>query len=100
MYLNATGKRLPALQLMTCMEGSERRYEKDRKTKICRSAVYKKRDKEYDYLCDDKSIREGDTVIVEGIDGETKVKVCKIFEREEIKSEITESFYKSVIRKC
>ena len=43
---------------------------------------------------------EGDTVIVEGIDGETKVKVCIIFEREEIKSEIPESFYKSVIRKC
>lgn len=43
MYLNATGKRLPALQLMIPdMEGSERRYEKDRKTKICRSAVYKK----------------------------------------------------------
>ena len=81
------------------MEGSERRYEKDRKTKICRSAVYKN-GKEYDYLCDDKSIREGDTVIVEGIDGETKVKVCKIFEREEIKSEIPESFYKSVIKKC
>ncbi len=61
---------------------------------------FTKNGKEYDYLCDDKSIREGDTVIVEGIDGETKVKVCKIFEREEIKSEIPESFYKSVIRKC
>ena len=61
---------------------------------------FTKNGKEYDYLCDDKSIREGDTVIVEGIDGETKVKVCIIFEREEIKSEIPESFYKSVIRKC
>lgn len=61
---------------------------------------FTKNGKEYDYLCDDKSIREGDTVIVEGINGETKVKVCKIFEREEIKSEIPESFYKSVIRKC
>ena len=60
------------------MEGSERRYEKTVKLRFA-GVQFTKNGKEYDYLCDDKSIREGDTVIVEGIDGETKVKVCKIF---------------------
>lgn len=56
--------------------------------------------KEYDYFCEDKSIKEGDEVIVEGIDGKKKVKVTRIFKREEDAMEMPKIFYKRVIRKA
>ena len=45
-------------------------------------------------------IGEGDEVIVEGIDGKKKVKVTRIFKREEDAMEMPKIFYKSVIRKA
>lgn len=54
----------------------------------------------YDYLCEDESVREGDTVIVPGYSGETAVEVIKIYSQYESELGLPLERYKKVIRKA
>ncbi|MCH3987561.1 MAG: hypothetical protein LKG56_08115 [Lachnospiraceae bacterium] len=54
----------------------------------------------YDYLCDDRSVKTGDHVIVPGRDGETEVEVIAVFDKAESETDLPVDRYKSVIRKA
>ena len=47
------------------------------------SVVFEGRARCFDYLCDDRSVTVGDTVIVNGYDGETAVKVLAVADKYE-----------------
>ena len=53
----------------------------------------------YDYLCDNKSVKEGDKVIIQGYDGEKEVNVVSVFDRYENQLGLPLERYKKVIRK-
>lgn len=55
--------------------------------------------KPYDYLCEIEDVKAGDTVIVNGYDGETPVTVVKTFDCRESELPIPIERYKKVIRK-
>ena len=54
----------------------------------------------YDYLCEDRSVKVGDHVIVPGRDGETEVEVIAVFDKAESETDLPVSRYKSVVRKA
>ena len=54
----------------------------------------------YDYICDDKSVAEGDFVIVNGYDGETKVKVVAVTDKYESELGLQIERYKKIVRKA
>ena len=53
----------------------------------------------YDYICDDPSVQVGDTVIVEGYDGETRVEVVAVTVRRESEFGLPVERYKRILRK-
>ena len=54
----------------------------------------------YDYLCDDKSVKVGDTVIVKGYDGDTAVKVVDVSDKYESQLGLPIERYKKIIGKA
>lgn len=54
----------------------------------------------YDYICEDPSVQAGDTVIVEGYDGETEVEVIKITIKHESELALSVDRYKNILRKA
>ena len=54
----------------------------------------------YDYICEDSSVQAGDTVIVEGYDGETEVEVTKVTVKRESELGLPVERYKKIIRKA
>ena len=63
------------------------------------SVVFDGRSRCFDYLCDDKSVKVGDTVIVNGYDGETPVKVVAVADKYESELVLPVERYKKVVRK-
>ena len=53
----------------------------------------------FDYLCDDKTVKVGDTVIVNGYDGETPVKVVAVADKYESELALPVERYNKVVRK-
>ncbi len=53
----------------------------------------------YDYLCDDKSVKVGDKVIVKGYNGETAVNVVGVSDKYESQLGLPLERYKSIIKK-
>ena len=53
----------------------------------------------YDYLCDDESVKVGDTVIVNGYDGEKAVKVVDVSDKYESQLGLPMDRFKKIIRK-
>ena len=53
----------------------------------------------YDYLCDDRSVVEGDLVVVNGYDGETTVKVVNVADKYESELGLPIERYKKIVRK-
>lgn len=54
----------------------------------------------YDYLCDDKSVKVGDKVIVKGYDGETVVEVVDVSDKYESQLGLPRERFKKIIRKA
>lgn len=54
----------------------------------------------YDYICEDPSVQAGDTVIVEGYDGETEVEVIKVMLKRESELGLPVERYKKILRKA
>ena len=54
----------------------------------------------YDYICEDPSVQAGDTVIVEGYDGETEVEVTMVIVKRESELGLPAERYKKIIRKA
>lgn len=54
----------------------------------------------YDYICEDPSVEVGDTVIVEGYDGETEVEVIKVTTKRESELGLPVERYKRIVRKA
>ena len=63
------------------------------------SVVLDGRSRCFDYLCDDKTVKVGDTVIVNGYDGETPVKVVAVADKYESELVLPVERYKKVVRK-
>lgn len=53
----------------------------------------------YDYLCEDKSVSEGDLVVVKGYDGEKTVKVVSVFDKYESELGLPTERYKKIVGK-
>ena len=53
----------------------------------------------YDYLCEDKSVAEGDFVVVNGYDGEKTVKVVNVTDKYESELGLPIERYKKIVRK-
>ena len=53
----------------------------------------------YDYLCDDKSVKVGDEVIVKGYDGEKAVKVVAVTDKYESQLGLPIERFKKIIKK-
>ncbi len=53
----------------------------------------------YDYICDDNTVAVGDTVVVMGYDGETKVEVVEVAEKSEAELAMPVEKYKKILRK-
>ena len=54
----------------------------------------------YDYICEDPSVQAGDTVIVDGYDGETEVEVIKVAVKRESELGLPVERYKKILRKA
>ncbi|MCF0150022.1 MAG: sel1 repeat family protein [Firmicutes bacterium] len=52
----------------------------------------------YDYLCDDETVREGDTVVVPGYNGDTFVTVERVFEQYESELGLPSDRYKKAVK--
>ena len=63
------------------------------------SVVFNGRARCFDYLCDDNSVMVGDTVIVNGYDGETPVNVVAVSDKYESELVLPVERYKKVVRK-
>lgn len=63
------------------------------------SVVFEGRSRCFDYICDDKSIKVGDIVIVNGYDGETQVRVVAVADKYERELVLPVERYKKVVRK-
>ena len=63
------------------------------------SVVFEGRARCFDYLCDDNTVKVGDTVIVNGYDGETPVKVVAVADKYESELVLPVERYKKVVRK-
>ncbi|WP_139355502.1 tetratricopeptide repeat protein [Oribacterium sp. C9] len=63
------------------------------------SVLFEESGRCYDYLCDDKSVKVDDTVIVMGYDGEKIVKVEVVYDKYESELGLPVESYKKVIRK-
>ena len=53
----------------------------------------------YDYICEDPSVQTGDTVIVEGYDGEIEVEVTGVTVKRESELGLPAERYKRILRK-
>ncbi|MGN0194429.1 MAG: hypothetical protein ACI39G_04915 [Pseudoramibacter sp.] len=54
----------------------------------------------YDYICEDPSVKPGDTVIVNGYDGETEVEVIAVTVKRESELGLPVERYKKIVRKA
>ncbi len=54
----------------------------------------------YDYICEDKAVQAGDTVVVEGYDGETEVEVISVAVKRESELGLPVERYKKILRKA
>lgn len=54
----------------------------------------------YDYICEDETVQAGDTVIVEGYDGEAEVEVLKVAVKHESELGLPVERYKKILRKA
>jgi TPR repeat protein len=54
----------------------------------------------YDYICEDPSVKPGDTVIVNGYDGETEVEVVNVTTKRESELALPVERYKKIVRKA
>ena len=63
------------------------------------TVVFEESGRSYDYLCDDRTVNVGDTVIVNGYDGETPVKVVAVADKYESELVRPVDRYKKVMRK-
>lgn len=64
------------------------------------SIVFDKNGRCYDYLCDDESVKVGDWVIVNGYDGEKKVQVVDVTDKDESELGLEIEKYKKIVRKA
>ena len=63
------------------------------------SVLFEESGRSYDYLCDDKSVAEGDLVVVNGYDGEKTVKVVSVSDKYESELGLPIEKYKRIVRK-
>jgi hypothetical protein len=63
------------------------------------SVCFSKGGRTYDYLCDDASVRPGDTVIVKGHHGDTRVTVADVCEMDISELSLSPDRYKKIVRK-
>ncbi len=64
------------------------------------SVCFKESGRCYDYLCDDKSVKVGDKVIIKGYDGETIVEVVSVSDKYESQLGLPIERFKKIIRKA
>ena len=64
------------------------------------SVLFEESGRCYDYLCDDKSVKVGDKVIVKGYDGETIVEVVDVSDKYESQLGLPIERFKKIIRKA
>jgi hypothetical protein len=79
-----------------------KRPKDDLSNEIVRMArvTFGRTDRTYDYICDLEDVKEGDTVVVPGYDGETKATVVDVFEKDTNLLPYPIERYKKVIRKA
>ena len=61
--------------------------------------IFEESGRRYDYICEDASVKDGDKVVIQGYDGEKKVKVVEVFDRHENQLGLPLERYKKIIRK-
>ena len=64
------------------------------------SVCFEESGRQYDYLCDDTTVMVGDTVIVNGYDGEKPVKVVGVMDKYESELGLPIEKYKRIVRKA
>lgn len=64
------------------------------------SVIFEESGRSYDYICDDKSVVEGDMVVVNGYDGEKSVKVISVSDKYDSELGLPIDKYKKIVRKA